>query len=175
MIPAAWKATPSTLLEFRWRSQQQQVIEDWEHASLAFPSWDFNCQLPDPTLASLPMKVQFVSAECWASRIYIKSVTACHSGILGLKHKMWGTIWLDSLLGENHSNAQKPLLQVKLTWTSDCRTQTVNELTLHTATHQITPAVLWHHSSPSLMSLKRQRWTFWIKITPPLADGLLWR
>lgn len=47
---------PGTLLEFRWRSQQQQVIKDWEHASLAFPSWDFNCQPVIPRSLLFPWR-----------------------------------------------------------------------------------------------------------------------
>lgn len=60
----------NTPLGFRWREhQQQQVIEDWEQFSFSFPSWDLNHQLPDPTLASLTIKVGVVLVGCGAQTI----------------------------------------------------------------------------------------------------------
>lgn len=60
----------NTPLGFRWREHpQQQVIEDWEQFSFTSPSWDLNHQLPDPTPASLTIKVGVVLVGCGAQTI----------------------------------------------------------------------------------------------------------
>lgn len=53
---AVHKATLNTPLGLRWRSLQQQVIEDWERVSFTFPSWDLNHQLLIPRLRFLPWR-----------------------------------------------------------------------------------------------------------------------